>query len=68
MTPPTYREIVLSFSHLTATVARMFDRGRANLTLTIECDEDQFERVRTFMKLDESMKMMGMEITWRPKQ
>lgn len=68
MSPPTYREIVLTFSSLAATVGRMMDRGGANLTLHIECDEDQFERIRTLMKLEGSMKMMGVKITWGPKQ
>lgn len=68
MMTPTYREIVLTFSSLSALVGRMMNRGGVKLTLTIECDEDEIEQVRRLAKLEGgATKIMGISLAWRPK-
>lgn len=69
MSAPAYRDIVLAFGGISALIGNMMDRGGAKLTLQVECDEDQFERVMTLAKLDpkDGMKIMGVRIVWKPR-
>lgn len=76
MTTPTYREIVMTFGALKALIGNMIERGGVKVSIHVECDEGDAYRMSTLMRnpdmtprdLPPPMKMMGMTITWGPKQ
>lgn len=71
MTPPTYREIVLTFSGLAALIGRMMEWGGVKITVVVECNESDADRALTLMKLADKtppLSIMGINLIMRPKQ
>lgn len=82
MTPPTYREIVITFSGLAALIGRMMEWGGVKITVVVECHESDADRALELMEVatgatfpDPSIKLpprtaqiMGIDLIMRPKQ
>ncbi len=72
MTAPTYREIVLAFSGLAATISRAMQWGGVRISIEIECDESDAARLFSIMRkgetADRAIDFMGVKVIWKPKQ